>query len=413
MDTRILGFNPAEPLTMHIDINSCFATIEQQADPRLRGLPIAVAAYDSPRGCILAASIEAKKLGIKTGMLVGQGKSIYPKLIVKTPDSQKYRFIHQALKNLLLEYSPTVCPKSIDEFVVNFENHAILAKAGLLSIAQEIKNRIRSEIGEWISVSIGIGPNRFLAKTAAGMKKPDGLVQITKENFYEAYQTLSLRDLCGINFRNEARLNSVGIGSVCEFFASDLPRLQAAFRSVNAYYWFLRLRGWEVDGVEFGRKSFGNSYSIPQNYTTTAELSPILAKLVNKSASRMRRAGMSAYGVHVFANFKGGGFWHHGERTAEPMFYTSEIFSRAVGILSKANIYSPVHTLAVSCYDLTDSKAYQLALFENRTKKKYLAETMDKVNNHFGSFVLTTANMLGAENAVHDRIGFGRSALEV
>lgn len=408
-----MDFNQVPSLVMHVDINSCFATIEQQADPRLRGIPIAVAAYDSPSGCILAASIEAKKYGIKTGMRVFEGKNLYPRLRVLKPDTDKYRFIHTALKRLLMEYSPSVMPKSIDEFVIDFSNHTILKTRSCTDIACEIKSRIRQEVGEWISVSVGIGPNRFLAKVAAGMKKPDGLIEITKDNFYEAYENLSLRDLHGINFRNEARLNSVGIYTTVQFYKSDLLTLRAAFHSINAFYWFLRLRGWEADGIEFGRKSFGNSYSIPQNYTTVRELSAILAKLVNKATGRMRKAGKAAHGVHVSTSFKGGGFWHHGERAREPIFYTSEIYYKALQILSKAPIKSPVLTLSVSCYDLVDLPHLQLALFEDRQKKKELAKTMDKINKHFGSFVLMTARMLSAGDAVGDRIGFGQTGLEI
>jgi hypothetical protein len=211
--------------------------------------------------------------------------------------------------------------------------------------------------------------------------------------------------------RNEARLNSVGIYTVAQFYESNLATLKAAFRSVNAFYWFLRLRGWEPDNIEFSRKSFGNSHSLRQNYTRPTELSPILAKLVNKTAGRLRKAGFGAYGIHVGATLKGGGYWHHGERLANPIFYTSEIFTNAYRILCCAKLTKPVHTLAVTCYDLERSGALQLSFLEDREKKRSLARTMDTVNHRFGSFVLMTANMLAAGDAVQDRIAFGQGGL--
>lgn len=405
-----MDFNPASPTVMHIDINSCFATIEQQANPLLRGIPIGVAAYDSPSGCILAASIEAKRFGIKTGMRVLEGKRLYPKLKIITPDSDKYRYVHNKMHEILCSYCPEVYPKSIDEFVLNFESQKNI---DVFSAAEKIKKEIKEEIGEWISVSVGISTNRQLAKVAAGMKKPDGLIEINKDNFWDRYKALKLTDLHGINIKNEARLNSVGIYTVCGFYEAPLWKIKNAFRSVNAFYWFLRLRGWESDSVEFTRKSFGNSYSIPQNYKTPKELSPILAKLVNKTAARMRKYEFSAYGVHVGVTLKGGGYIHHGERLQVPIFYTSEIFENAFRILKSFDIVRPVHTLAVTCYDLTNTSSYQLSLFSDVAKKKKLALAQDEINSQFGSFVLMTANMLSAGDAVKDRIGFGKSGIEV
>lgn len=106
------GFNPAPPTLMHIDLNSCFASVEQQANPRLRGKPVAVAAYVTDRGCILAASVEAKRLGVATGMRVGEGKALCPDLVVIPPDPPKYRFVNRKLLVLLSTYTPNLSVES-------------------------------------------------------------------------------------------------------------------------------------------------------------------------------------------------------------------------------------------------------------------------------------------------------------
>ena len=118
-----LPFNPKPSTIMHIDLNSCFASIEQQANPLLRGKPIAVAAYTTPSGCILAPSVEAKRLGIKVGMRVKDGKLICPALKILSPDPWKYRNVHLGLRRLISQYTDDFVPKSIDEFVLNFEGY--------------------------------------------------------------------------------------------------------------------------------------------------------------------------------------------------------------------------------------------------------------------------------------------------
>jgi DNA polymerase-4 len=182
-----LPINRNQPLIMHVDLNSCFATIEQQANPLLRGKPIVVAAYNSPNGCLIAPSIEAKRYGIKTDMTVRDAKLLYPQVIVRTPDPAKYRTVHLQFRKIFKDYSPNVSPKSIDEAVIDFTDTYALYNRSLTDIGQEIKRRFREEIGEWMVCSIGISTNRFLAKLAASLQKPDGLTVIDHTNVLKVY----------------------------------------------------------------------------------------------------------------------------------------------------------------------------------------------------------------------------------
>ena len=206
-----LALNHNPPTIMHVDLNSCFATIEQQANPLLRGKPMVVAAYDSPKGCVVAPSIEAKQYGIKTGMAVWEAKLLYPKVVVRTPDPEKYRAVHLMFRRIFRDYSPDVTPKSIDEAVIDLTDTLCLFKGTILDIGKEIKKRFREEIGDWMKCSIGVSTNRFLAKLAASLHKPDGLDVIDHANVLEVYKRVSLLDLNGINTRFQARLNAYGI----------------------------------------------------------------------------------------------------------------------------------------------------------------------------------------------------------
>jgi len=400
------SFNDAPSYLMHIDLNSCFATIEQQANPLLRGRPIAVAAYTSPNGCILAASIEAKKLGIKTGFRVKEGKSLCPGLIILPPDPDKYRYIHLKLRQLLSSYTTNITPKSIDEFVLNFQNFPSF-NTGLLGAGRQIKTRIKQEIGEWLTVSIGIGPNRFLAKLASNLKKPDGLEQICYQNYLDVYSKLKLPDLNGINTRLTARLNSRNIYSVLEFYNSSIYDLRSVFHSISGYYWYLRLRGYEIDDIDFGRKSFGNMYSLPKHYSDSSDLSPILHKLIEKMSFRLRSNGYKAKGIHLGILYSDHSFWHQGKIFHNYMFDSGDIFRASFRLLLLSGCQKPVVNISISCFDLTQNPTIQLDLFSSVLKKINLSKAVDSINQKYGHFVVSPSAMLGTSSLVPDRIGFG------
>jgi DNA polymerase IV len=234
-----LPINRNQPRIMQVDLNSCFATIEQQANPLLRGKPLVVAAYNSPKGTVVAPSIEAKQYGIKTGMQVWEAKLLHPKVIVRPPDPPKYRAVHLLFRKIFTDYSPDVSPKSIDEAVIDFSDTYALYNRTLPDIGREIKRRFREEIGEWMQCSIGIGTNRFLAKLAASLQKPDGLTVIDHTNVLSVYERVSLLDLNGINTKNQARLNTAGIFTPLEFFQASVDTLKKqVFQSIAGYYWY-------------------------------------------------------------------------------------------------------------------------------------------------------------------------------
>src|SRR3989344_3949076 len=417
-----LSFNPKSSTLMHIDLNSCFATIEQQANPHLRGKPVAVAAYETSNGCILAASVEAKRYGIKTGMRVKDGKLLYSKLIVLSPDPWKYRSVHLKLKKLLSYYTYDVTAKSIDEFVLDISDFTKISPCqdkvrsfGIMcDVAREIKQRIRKEIGDWLTVSIGIAPNRFLAKVASNLHKPDGLEEVNKDNFLNCYLRLKLTDLPYIKMRNAARLGSMGIYSVLDFYHAPLWKLKVAFRSVNAYSWYLRLRGYEIDDIGFGRRSYGNSYALSKPLATPDELSPILSKLVTKMGARLRCAGYKARGVNISILYSDWSYWHKGASFENALFDSRDIYKKAFKILCQSAYQKPVRELAVSCFKLVKLDSLQLGLFENVDKKKDLVKAVDKINEYWGDpvctgrFAITPARMFLTEpNSVPDRISFG------
>lgn len=397
-------FNPSPPTIMHVDLNSCFATIEQQANPLLRGKPVAVAAYTTGGGCILTASYEAKRFGVKTGMRVRDGKQLCPQLIILSSDPEKYRYINHKLVTLLSSYTPNLSVKSIDEMVLNLMPND---KCQMINIAQEIKQRIKKEIGEWLTVSIGIAPNQYLAKVASGLHKPDGLDVIDGDNIEEILRSLALENLCGIKKGNGDRLRLAGIATTLDFYHAEALQLKRAFRSVVGYSWWLRLHGYEEDEKESVQKSFGQSYALPKAYLPTQhELHQILTQLVCKMGRRLRADGFVAEGIGISCFFADHTFWQHGEKQAAGLFADRDIYARAHDILLQAP-NKPVRILAVNCFALNKTLYQQETLLGDEEKKIRLTQAMDKIHNRWGDFVVTPGRMLGMENKVLDRIAFG------
>lgn len=402
-----LGFNPAPSRVMHIDLNSCFASVEQQANPFLRGKPIGVVAYSGPNGVILAPSVEAKMFGVSTGMRLKDARVLCPTILPIACDPNKYRTVHVALRKILNRYTNEFYPKSIDEFVLNLDGYPVLQIKTMHEVGLEIKQRIKMEVGDWLTVSVGLAPNRFLAKTASNLRKPDGLDEINQSNFAQVFARLELTDLSGIKRANAARLASVGVYTVTDFYSASIARLKAAFNSIAGYYWYLRLHGFEVDDFEFGRRTYGNSYSLPKPLASIQELAPVLTKLVEKTTHRMRRAGLAAQGVHLAVSYRNGQFWHKGEKSKETLVTTPEVYRRALLLLTKSPHNSPVRNLAVSCFDLRSVDSTQLALFSDKLREHKVTQSVDALNERWGEYVVTSARMIDTAKFVPDRIAFG------
>lgn len=408
-----LPINRNRPLTMHVDLNSCFASVEQQANPLLRGKPIVVAAYNQLNGCVLAPSIEAKLFGIKTGMRVREAKLLCPAVIVRTPDSDKYFDVHVKFRNIFRQYSPDVSPKSIDEVVVDFSSVEHLG-VDLVKIAKEIKARIKSEVGEWLRCNIGIATNRFLAKLAASLHKPDGLDVITHENLEKIYRSVVLTDLHGINVRYQARLNAAGIFTPLEFLAAPLDLLEKnVFQSIVGRHWYQRLRGFEVDDIEFARKSVGQDYALPIPTTDIVALSRLLMKLCEKMGRRLRKFGFVARGVHVSCVYSDYSYWHMGATMGIELYTTRDLYRKILLIFNRQQQRKPIVKLGVSCYGLSSSEKAQMTLFDDVPASRRISDAMDQINDRYGEYVITPALMMGMDNLVLKRVAFGGSVKEL
>lgn len=405
-----LPLNYNHPLVMHIDLNSCFAIIEQQANPLIRHKPVAIAAYDSPRGAVIASSYEAKALGIKLMVNVREARMLCREVVIITPDPDKYFDAHRRFKKVLLNYTDEVTPKSVDEFVVDFKGSRAVQKGlSLVDIGYQIKQDIKSALGEYVTVNIGISTNRFLAKLAAGLHKPDGLDVINAENVREVYSHLELDDLPGINTRYRARLNMAGIYTPLQFLDAPVWKLKKdVFHSVVGFYWFLRLRGHEIDSVDFGRKSFGQQYALGDKTSDLEKLSRLLMKLCEKTGRRLRKQNYTAGGVHLWLSFENKMYWAKGKKTKMAIYSTQDIYLHSQRLLFQAVIATRVTNIGVTVFDLQPASPKQLGLFDyTRLDTRSLADAADLINDRYGEFTMVPASMANMQDVILKRVAFG------
>ena len=396
-----LEHNQTLPLIMHIDLNSCFATIEQQSRPLLRGRPVAVVNRLVENTSVITVSYEAKAYGVKAGMKYRQAKRLCPELVALDSDPPKYRWVYRQLLRIMNSYSPAVVMKSIDEGIIDFAvAPESMRSRGLEAIGKEIKQRLRTEVGSYMRCNIGISTNRFWAKMAASLHKPDGLDVVTAQNILTVLASLTLRDLTGIARHNEQRLNAVGIFTPLQMYESSPEALHTAFHSINGEKWYQRLHGWEVDDLISDVKTCGRQYVLEERNMPRQQIAARLHNLVEAVGQKLRSQRKSARGVGIYVrmavvasnsklSLNNAALWHVAE----------ELFCQAPA--------GDIREIGVHCYNLYNSTSDQLSLFgDELARERQTTWAIDEINQRYGDRTIHAASTLNTE-AVRTKIPFG------
>src|SRR6202046_1397896 len=287
--------SPAQPdlfTFLHIDLNSFFASVEQQLHPEYRNKPTGVVPTMADTTSLIAASYEAKALGIKTGTRVSEAKRICPDIILVNGDHSPYAEYSHKIVAAVERVCPVAHTPSIDEMVCQLLGRERNPPAAR-QISLAIKQAIKDDVGETLRCSIGMAPNRYLAKIASDMQKPDGLIGLLPSQLPNSIDHLVLRDLPGIGVRTEVRLNAKGITTMPQLLALDRPQMHALWDSVwgdRLYHW---LRGAETgdDGapVDSGiQKSLGHSHVLGPEFRSQEGAWAVAHKLLHKASMRLR-----------------------------------------------------------------------------------------------------------------------------
>lgn len=405
-------------IILHIDFNSYFASVEQQANPFLRGKPIAVGGkgrrtvdvalahqnetrYDLTamrleRTVVTTASKEAKKLGVKTAMSTLEALQRVPELMVIPGDPHKYSEITKRFLNILKRYSDAVEQFSTDEAFADI-TYAAGDYLGATMIAQMIRADIKKECGVACTASIGAGPNKLVAKLASESVKPNGLTVIRPGRVKNFILTRELQDVCGIGPRIERRLNRMGISSMRALAETPLPELVQEFKSYG-YFLYFASRGIGDDQVYDGLedpKSVGHSYTYPHDLFGASEIKKNLLALCDRVAWRLRRDGFLATHLSVYARYSGFNGVGTSKKYREPMEDGLALYKSAWKLLDEIRDDNRgVRLLGVSASGLMKTRM-PTALFPKEQKMQRLLRSLDKAQTRFGSGVWQRAATLG------------------
>lgn len=405
-----------ESRVLFIDMNSFFASCEQQVNYWLRGRPVGVCVYTGKFGCVIAPSIEAKKKGVKTGMRLNDAMAICPELVPLETNPARYRDFHVKIIKVLKKYSADVIPKSIDEAVVNLNNYQLIHK-DVAEVAKKIKQDIQHEVGDWLKCSIGIAPNAFLAKLASDIQKPDGLTIITPENIDQVLGKLRLKDLPGIARNMAERLQRANINNPVELRHTSPERLRIICKGIVGEYWHKRLNFAEVDmydHTDYKSMQAMRHLSLVQRQEASS-VETILLSLCLQLEKRMVEANVFCRTIGFHTRCEEGHSYGDNITISIPMQDGAEIMQ---ALKKRMKHYENVNqcesiintnTVSLSIYvgSFVNEAMVQYGLFEDHSRKDKLRKTVYALKDKFGMNKLVRGAELGDESLVKDVIGFG------
>lgn len=383
-------------IILHIDMNAFFASVEQRANPALRGKAIAVVG-SAERTVVTTASYEARAFGVKTGMNKYEAKKLCPSIIFVIGDNRKYVDASVRMLDILKGFSPMVEAYSIDEAFVDITG-CLRLFGEPQDIARAMKKRVMDALG--LTCSIGIAPNKLLAKLASDMKKPDGLVIIRPEDVAGLLKDLPASDLWGIGPRLTERLAALGVKTCAELGAYPVSILRQKFGIIGERLHFMGQGIYDSPVVPIGEeeeaKSVGHSTTLPADISDKVIINRHLLKLSEMACARARRHGLKGRKVSLTLRYPD--FFTFTKQTtlSAPTNDTRVIYNAARGILAAIRLRSAIRLLGV-CISGIVKNPRQISLFEDERKREELLSAMDEVNGRFGGFTLTWGSLLESD----------------
>ncbi|PTX65052.1 DNA polymerase-4 [Melghirimyces profundicolus] len=395
-----------ERIVLLADMNAFYASVEQALDPSLRHRPLIVCGDPERRhGIVLAASYEAKAFGVKTGMPVSQAKELCPDAQLVPPRMSTYVQVSVRIVDILKQFSPLVEPFSIDEAFVELTGCEKLFGDAEIA-ARRIQRQIHEETG--VHSSIGVGPNKLLAKMAADLKKPRGLTVLNREDVPGRVWPLPVIRLFGVGNRMERHFHRMGIRTIGDLARTDPELLHHRFGIIG------RVLHQSAHGIDDspvdpfsldGNKSIGHQFTLPRDYTEEAELRLVLRELAEEVAGRARKAGY--VGRTVSLTLKGADFRsiHRTLTMPDPSNLGRPLFQTAMELFHRHWTGQPVRLVGVTLSNLSPDSGTQLSLFQEADKERRLAEAVDEIRDKFGTRSIFLARSLTGASVFADRAG--------
>ena len=383
----------------HIDMNSYFASVEQQANPFLQGKPIGVCGKaESQRTVIAAASREAKKYGIKSGFGVWEAQKLCPNIILVAADYCKYQDTSAKVINIFYHYCDKIEIFSIDEAFLDLTAIVKNDWQKAEKIVQNIKAEMAQEIGEWLTASIGIAENKLMAKLASESKKPDGLVSVPPSKRIDFLFSQKLDDICGIGRKTKQKLNSLGIYTIEQLSQTSMEFLRQEFGKIGGTTLWQMSRGIDdspvVDTQNLAlEKSFGHSYTLPRDTTSLDDALAVLYKLSERACRRARIKKMCGRNISLYIRF--GDFTGFATQISINHYTDSgaEVYQIAKSLLNRCPTLKPIRLVGVSLSSLIKTEFRPIPLWPINQKRMLAQASLDKIEDRYGDFTVFPASM--------------------
>ena len=389
---------------LFLDLDSYFASCEQQARPDLRGKPIGVVPLMAETTCCLAASYQAKKYGVKTGTLVADARLLCPGITFVVARHVLYTLYHKAIVEAVDTCVPIDSIISIDEMICELTgSQRELSNA--LTLAAKIKETLRQRVGDTLTCSIGLATNRFLAKVASDMNKPNGVTIMRREDLPHALHPLKLRDFPGIGPRMERRLLEHGIMTVqelLEFSRAEMGKLWGGVVGERFYQW---LRGEDVELRETIHRSLGHQHVLEPELRHSEGAWAVCKKLLAKAAVRLRKEGSYTRRLSLHINFTGDLYFEKTIKLEETQDTLTLL--TALRELWKFLPKGSPFRVGITCFDLIPKDRHQLSLLVNPNREN-LGEAMDRLNAKYGKETVSIGELSEYAAPTPTRIAFHR-----
>lgn len=393
---------------LFLDFNSYFASVEQQLHPEWRGKPLAVVPVLANTTCCIAASYEAKAFGIKTGTLVAEAKRLCPDLILVEAHHEKYVEFHHRAVAAVETQMPVSAVMSIDELAGELMgSQRVIENARALAL--RIRRTVHEHVGSELRCSIGIAPNRFLAKVASDMQKPNGLVILTPDDLPARLHALKLNDFPGIGRRMLPRFQAAGVHTSQQLCALSEERMQTVFGGVQGRRFWRWLRGLEATGEHASseRKSIHHSHVLPPELRSLEGAHSVLQRLIHRAAARLRKYGDWARELKVEVRWRDGTGCEVSAKFLEcqdtqTLLETGQ--SLWARILETRPPLPPTQVTMV-CGRLVSDAQRTLGFFDN-PRRLELSKAMDQINLRYGGNSIYFGGMSEVQGAAPTRIAF-------
>jgi len=410
-------FRPNQTLEyLFLDLNSYFASVEQQENPALIGKPVAIVPAMTDATCAIAASYEAKAYGIRTGTKIYEAKKLCPDLVCILARHDVYVKYHHRIFNELERHIHITKICSVDEAACLLMRQDRDPTAAI-ELAQTIKQALRENIGDAIKCSIGIAPNMFLAKTASNMQKPDGLTLLMPNQLQASLFRLKLSDLTGIGHNIERRLNSAGIYSVENLWNITPKHARKIWGSVSGEKFWYKLRGYSIPDQPTKKSVIGHSRMLDPAHRPPAEAYQITRHLTNKASARLRRYEMYTSCLSLSLRTVSGQRWSRSVSFSDTQdtFKLISHLERLWNLMAEQLNPRDVLKTSVSLTQLKTQQLVTLDLFEDYTpekrtlQNKRLSSAIDTLNQTYGAQTITIGACLKTSAGhVGTKIAFNR-----